>query len=212
MALYFRPTNAPEQSIYIDGFSQTSTTVLNSVSKLTMIPFFNLVNGKIPNIVAPGGYNGSENFIATYSGTILTIGAGYCLMNEMLIEISQPTIMDLSNTEYFFDNYDFSRIRGISGSGYSGTSYEKVYSVVYYNPIGTTGYSGFNGLNIDDTYSAYVGLLCDHRSFYNNQSKFCFLYCIDVTVDYKGRIISIINVSYKNTSISYMKRKTPDYI
>ena len=197
----FRYTIPPSQEIQIQPFTSTSTENLNKCSRLILFPFLKLSDNKIPNIVTPGGYgnrttsSSSECFYASFSGHILTLGPGYCLVNEELFEIKNNLFLDLRSSSYYADDIDLSN--------------NKVYIMAYFNPEKIL--SSEYGLRIDfsDPYSAYIVFITNPLTFYYNQSKFCFLYCISVTLS-AGQVDTILSVSYRDPDISYMRRKIYD--
>ena len=234
MSLNLRYTTEPDQEIFIDPFSRTTSSVLNYTSKLLLAPFFTLENEKIPNIVTPGGYRGAECFSASYSSSALTLGPGYCVMNEMLIDFKTANLLDLSDTNYYLDSGTITVVptssSGSSGSGSSGSSGTtpkgKLYIVVYYNPnnnlwvsgysasgssgSGSSGNSGLKTISVKDGNAAYLAVITNPNTYLINKDKLCFLYYVEVNL-VRGKATTISSVAYRDPTVLYAKRRLPDY-
>lgn len=203
----FRYTTPPNQSIEIEPFTSTSADNLNVTSRLSLFPFLRLSSeGKIPNLVTPGGYSNrktsgtAENFVASSSGPILTLGPGYCLMNEEMFEFKQTVYFDLRSSVYYVDNFAKALLT------------KKVYVLSYYNPEGTLNHVSSLRTVFSDPKFAYIVLMTDPLIFYYNQDKFCFLYCLECTVSSYYNVSDITDILYRDPTISYMRRKIYDTV
>ena len=200
MALTFRYAVPPLQTNTIELFSETSALNINKLTRSILAPFFLITEGeRIPNVVAPGGTRtSSECFSSSYSGTILTLTNGYSVMKQELIEFTTSTILDVTDRSIYFDSL----------SVQSSTSTGKVYAVIYYDPAESTGYKQSQSLT--DKNAAYIGLISDPVTYWNNMGVYCFLYSITVSLS-GSTITGITAVAYSDPDISYMKRRVPDF-
>jgi len=200
--IYFRPTAIPEQEKFLDGFTTSTYDNVNRIIKMMMAPFFGLyIHQKLHPIVCPGGYRGEECFKASSDKSIITIGPGFSIINEVLLEAKNTIIIDIDRSSSYFD----SKLSNV---------YTKVYVLIYYYPYitGQSGYSGASGIsgyNNRSPLNFYIGISTYKNTYLYNRDRYCFLYCLDI--EFTGNTISnITNIRYIDPDDSRMCRYVPN--
>lgn len=235
MGIIFRPTTPPDQERFIDPFTPLTNTDTNKITRLLLAPVFRPEpSTKVLPIVCPGGYKGTECFRATFQDNLLTLGPGYLVMDEVLLESKDTISLDVSKSSSYFDSipksnqpYDgysgFSGTSGISGaSGQLGYGIATIYVLAYYYPYpisepsfdppnSNSGYSGDSGYYTNNYQTLVLGLSSNKNTYINNRDRYCFLYSVEVAF-YNNTPLYIESVNYYDEDNSHMKRHIPNFI
>jgi hypothetical protein len=200
MINFIKTDNHPTQRRFIDGFSFIENPNQNYLLRSLMGPFFNFnSNGKLPNIVTPGGYNGSPCFELNHNSTTnsISISPGYAILNETLFEFPKSTIIELNKTHWYIDTY-------VYGEGTTETIITRFYICIVYSPT-----FRFNN-NIIDRDKACIGIITNKNLIYNNPNEICVL---GVAWAYTSnrRITNLFTVTYTDyLSNPLIRRPYPD--